>query len=203
MRFYLLIILTVISINQQIISGHHTHQLISNKLKSLPKKQQKYYAKDIGSMCEFIAKNILAQKYNSADYLIKSNISYHDLDKRRLGELDLVVFDRKSNQATELIEVKCRKDRDKARVHGHHQLNRFKSTIVEAISNNQIGITITKGTIHYEPQQFKNANLHVMMPKKCPRCSKDPWEFDITLEEVQKLQATLENNASLPISDGL
>jgi hypothetical protein len=195
MRIYMLIFLLITTFNTPINSRHQTYKTIKSKLKLLPEKSKQLYANDIGSICEFIAKEIIAKKYRSSHYMIKTNIAYGDHHKRILGELDIVVFNRSSRRAALLIEVKCRKDQQKALSHGYNQLKRFKNIISESLELDEAQKPIIhRGATQFTLDQFDGVNTQVMMPKQCDGCPMKPYEFDLTLDDVKNLQTMLLNS---------
>lgn len=63
----------------------------------------------IGSICEEIAQLRFAEKYPAPDYKVVTGIEYSD-SERTLGELDVVVFNTKTNIVDVVAEVKCWKN---------------------------------------------------------------------------------------------
>ena len=80
---------------------------------------------DIGSICEQIAYIEKKNKFKLGRYKIYQNVSYHSKDKT-IGELDLIVFDKRKRVVKEVIEVKCSKDISSAASKSNAQLKRFK-----------------------------------------------------------------------------
>ncbi len=188
----IILFLLGLAMNTQAIAGHHTYKFIKSKLKLLPEKQKQLYAVDIGEICEFIAKELVGKDYRSSQYVIKSKISYSDQIRRNEGELDIVVFNRKSQRADLIIEVKCRKNQERALEEAFHQLNRFKRLVIEALDPAGIShISIYKDQTIFSIDQFKNADIQVMMPKQRGSTQIQPWEFDLTLEDIRSLQEIL------------
>lgn len=194
MKLWILSFAIVTNFCTNLISENQTIKIIKSNLKNTSKRNKIKFSNDIGRLCEFIAKIIVVKKYPHTHYDIKTNIAYEDLDHRPLGELDIVVFNRTSKNAEVVIEVKCRKNHEKALLHANQQLKRFKKMLQP--SHEPSSLIISKGTTIFQPDLFKNARTQVMMPKRCGTCHARAHEFDVTLGDIESLQESLTHSFS-------
>ncbi len=104
-----------------------------------------------GTVCEEVAKMRYEKEYSQEQYDVLGGIEYRDRN-RVLGELDVVVFERSSNEAILIAEVKCWDDPEKALDKAKEQLNRFE----QAVSGRKIrDMYLTDGEQkHFEVGQF-------------------------------------------------
>lgn len=195
MKLWILSFAIITNFSTTLTSHNQTSKSIKNKLRSISRSNKKQLTQDIGKLCEFIAKTIVEQKYSPKRYDIKTNIAYEDPSHRPLGELDIVVFDSVSKKALLVIEVKCRKNHEKALVQAKRQLRRFKS-MVQKSSYEPENLIIARGDETFATDLFKGAKTRVMMPKRCDTCELSEHEFDVTLADIAKLQQSIAHSLS-------
>ncbi len=82
----------------------------------------------IGTICEEIAQLRFAEKYPAPDYKVVTGIEYSD-NERTLGELDVVVFNSKTNIVDVVAEVKCWKNAKSGLDKAKDQRRRFLTNV--------------------------------------------------------------------------
>lgn len=105
-----------------------------------------------GQVCEQVARLQFAQKYKPEQYQITGGIEYNVLN-RTIGELDLVILDRKSQAVVLVGEVKCWKSLDGALDKAHDQRSRFINTLQKHGENI---VFEAKDGGEYHAQQFQS-----------------------------------------------
>lgn len=83
---------------------------------------------DAGKICEEVARLELISQFKPRLYDIRMNISYGDRS-HTVGELDVVIFDRRTGRAVVVAEVKCWGDPRKAEHEGRKQQRRFQEVL--------------------------------------------------------------------------
>ena len=81
-----------------------------------------------GAICEQLMGLHLEETYPPSDYDIKIGIMYTS-GGHTLGELDVVVFDRLTNEAVKIVEVKCSYNPRRLLSKAKAQLKRFKDNV--------------------------------------------------------------------------
>lgn len=85
----------------------------------------------VGSVLEAIACLEFSERFAAPDFGILANVPYESADGRTLGELDLVLFDRRTDRVAAVYEVKLTGNPDQAAKHGRSQLNRLRRALAE------------------------------------------------------------------------
>ena len=75
-------------------------------------------------MLEALAYLELTEKYLDPEFEILSSLQYQDWDERTVGELDLIVWNRKEREAVLVFEVRLSPNFECARILAEKQLNR-------------------------------------------------------------------------------
>lgn len=81
-----------------------------------------------GQVCEQVARLQFGEQYDSSQYEINVGVEYK-VQNRTIGELDLVITDKKDRQVVLVGEVKCWKDMNGALNKARNQRNRFIRTL--------------------------------------------------------------------------
>jgi hypothetical protein len=173
------------------LAANPAFTMIKESVELLSRKERIYFAHNIGSFCEYAVFNLFKQKYDNKYYDIKTQINYENLITKEAGELDLVIFDRSNKKALRIFEVKCCKNVNKAKRKAHDQLKRFSNSLNSSFLLNKKSIKIFNKEDVFNAQQFKGADLSVIMPKKSTSCDALDGEFDLSLQELKKLQEYL------------
>ena len=106
-----------------------------------------------GAICEQVAREEMKAHYPVNQYDIVTGIAYGERG-RTLGELDVIVFNRTTNTAVMIAEVKCWKDLNAALSKALSQRKRF----ITNIRANKNLLMVGNGRT-YSSQQFRDSNL--------------------------------------------
>lgn len=188
MRYWLLAFL-IMAKSSLALSGM---ELVANGLQYLPTSYLKAMANDVGELCEFAAAEFLSVKYPPKDFYILRNLVYQKNRKRQLGELDIVVFSKETDQAVHLYEVKCRNDEEAAYEHAVTQLLRFKRHVNTCINTQNSLLRISDGFENYPCELFANMKYDVMMPQRSPKKSPSK-NFGLSLNQIYFMQNALKH----------
>ena len=138
----------------------------------------------IGMVCEKVAIIELEKTYPAKDYEIVNGIVYGD-GSRTIGELDVVIFDKRSQDAGLVGEVKCWKCFSGARSNARDQRQRFQKNLSRKIS-------MQDGDNHsYNTRQFRNVQKFVAISQKGGKANGFDIELENTLGELMDLRAML------------
>lgn len=170
--------------------------LVEDEIKTLPNPELVTLAKDMGKLCEFVARNHVSFQYGS-EYKIVQNLSYRKNRKRQIGELDIVVFSKKTGLAVHLYEVKCQADEKNAYKKAQLQLNRFKTNVERCLrSPEKNGLHIT-GDQEYPCELFEHLEYDVLMPHIDIEMPSMAMHFPMDLSQIYDLQNTLRKRLRL------
>lgn len=145
-----------------------------------------------GTVCEEVARLRLEKEYAGDTYNVLRSIEYKDKIKV-LGELDVVVFERSTNEAILIGEVKCWDDFNKALQKAKDQLNRFEN----AVENKQIrDIYLTheqdqKGAPRLQASQFDTHPRLTTISYDGGEAAGFDSSIGLTMEEVKELRDML------------
>lgn len=141
---------------------------------------------NIGSVMEALGYAQLQEKYPAPDYEIISSIFYHDDMGRSLGELDLVVWDKKADKALEVYEVKVSNNLPSALRTAVNQLNKFKISVRDDL----IARFTWEGdrTRHFRSPQFADVAIYGFIGNKGAKEAGYTIEFELSRLEVEYLQ---------------
>lgn len=138
----------------------------------------------IGMVCEKVAILELEKQYPAKDFEIVNGIAYGD-GNRTIGELDVVIFDKKTDDAVLVGEVKCWKSFEGARKKALDQRRRFiahKGKRIEMIDGDRK---------HYSPTRFRSLRNFVSISQKGGKKAGFDYELENTLEELMDLRQML------------
>lgn len=134
----------------------------------------------VGTVCEQVASLELRKTYPPSDYQIVTGIEYGD-NQRTIGELDVVVFEKRSKQAVLVGEVKCWKDLSAARQKALDQRQRFQSSLKRAIELHDY-------EFEYNKAQFQNVQRYVAIAPKGAKAAGFEMDLENTLAELMQLR---------------
>lgn len=89
------------------------------KLSTIPAKYKVF-----GTICEYLTKIRLEDKYPTSEYTIEVGVEYR-FKGRVVGEIDVIVFRNSDMEAISVGQVKCSKSFTSARTHANEQNRRF------------------------------------------------------------------------------
>lgn len=153
------------------------------KLKEVPADYQTF-----GTTCEYVAQEMLWEQFDKKSYEIKVGIVYRN-DQRIIGELDIVIFDRETQEAILIGEVKCRKNLSNAYRHAREQLQRFQDTI-----NHTLDLELyldSNRSVHYAPDRFDEYPEKLTIAQEGSEQAGFGLALDLNLAEVTELRARL------------
>lgn len=108
-----------------------------------------------GAICEQVARVDLAESFPADRYYIDTGIAYGEedgLSQRPLGEIDVAVFDRMTDQAVQIIEMKCwNNNQEIAYSKARSQRSRFLNQVQFGAS-----ISLKSSLRRYTVEQFRN-----------------------------------------------
>lgn len=139
-----------------------------------------------GQICEQVARLELAEKYTPASYDIAVGVEY-SVGGRTIGELDVVVVDRKSNTVALVGEVKCWKSVKGGLAKARTQRARFLRTL--NTQPNQIVFDAKEGT-PFSSDQFLGANF-IAIAQNGSKAQGFDVELTYTLKELMALRGQL------------
>ena len=142
---------------------------------------------DAGSICEEIAKIQFEKKYDLNKYLVDVGIAYND-SQRTIGELDIVVFERNTNQVIHVAEVKCWKDAGGGLQKAKEQRQRFLNNIR---SNKALTFRSTSTDQVYSQEQFKKVNQFSTIGQKGSLKNGYEEELEYDLRELHKMRVEM------------
>lgn len=160
----------------------------------------------VGEACELLAEWKIKKEYPSNKYEIQRNIVYYQ-NGRLIGELDAVVFEKESEQAVLVVEVKCRHNLQKASQHAKKQLKRFSDFreyfIFELKKFHEdlfdICIVTEDGSRTFLLSQFLNPPALRMISQKAPDAKKlGFWTLDFEKSQIIRLVDDYNNLSSIP-----
>jgi len=134
----------------------------------------------VGVVCEQVARIELYKTYPQSEYEIITGIEYGD-NTRTIGELDVVIFKKSTQEAVLVGEVKCWKDATAAREKAMDQRNRF----IRSLSKN---IDLHDVDQDYSKKQFNHVLKYVAIGPKGYKDAGFEIEMENTLRELMDLR---------------
>ncbi|RYZ69296.1 MAG: hypothetical protein EOP05_15055 [Proteobacteria bacterium] len=104
----------------------------------------------IGTICEEVARLEMAQEFQEPQYHVVTGIAYGN-SKKTIGELDVIVFENKSQDVVKIAEVKCWKDQAGGLTKALDQRKRF----LKNIQKGGIDMRSTHDNRQYSAKQFR------------------------------------------------
>lgn len=144
---------------------------------------------DIGSICEEVAQLDMKRKYNEDDYTVLTSIAYSDLDGT-VGELDIIVFEKATNTAILVGEVKCWKDMGAGLRKALSQRARFQRNV-----NSSKALTFSwlpnPSAYRLTKQQFNKVRTFTTIAQKGSRSAGYDMELEHSLEDLMELRSRI------------
>lgn len=142
---------------------------------------------ELGRVCERVARTDLAKTYPSSLYFIENGVFYGDARRpgNVMGEIDVVVLDRITDQVILAIEIKCwSHNQRKAFLKADSQRSRFLSAL---LSRN---LEIWSPSRRYSMKQFKtitSVNFKLGAPRGM-RIHGFEYELPYTMDQLLELR---------------
>lgn len=140
----------------------------------------------VGQVCEETARLQLYNEYPSSKYQIAVGIEY-SVDKRTVGELDVVVVEKATKKIPLIAEVKCWKDVKGGLSKAMDQRSRFIRTLN---SKNITIVFLAHEGGAYKSEQFKNAKFVSIAQLGASQKGFDV-DLEYTLEELMSVREQL------------
>lgn len=137
-----------------------------------------------GMVCERIAVREVESIYPAANYNIVNSIRYDD-KKTTIGELDVVVIDKNTNQVEAVAEVKCWKSFSGALKKAKEQRIRFQTYLNRSI------IIEDKDGKRYSKDQFKNIQKFFTISQSGGLNQGFDFELSLNFKELMALRGLL------------
>ena len=143
----------------------------------------------VGSVLEALAFLELQQVYPEPEYEILSGLQYQNYDNHTAGELDLVVWEKKSRRAIKVYEVKLSLNLSRAHKLALAQLERFKTHLKE---KNISGFIYNRNRGRFfRVSQFKEIESFEIVGSQGALEEGYDREIDLSREEADSLQRLL------------
>ncbi|MCM2321832.1 MAG: hypothetical protein NDJ90_01060 [Oligoflexia bacterium] len=142
-----------------------------------------------GAVCEQIARLDLAKHYPAPTYESVTGIVYQNLE-RSIGELDVVIFDKRTDQAVLVAEVKCWRNLQSARQKARKQRDRFLSAI-ENVPEELTFYSMSQRKQEFRAEQFSSRLRFISISQQGGSQVGFDDELDFTLEELMRLRTRL------------
>jgi len=107
----------------------------------------------VGTVCEQVAKLMFEKTYPAPAHKVITGIAYGQRGGRTIGELDVVVFDTRTQKAMIVAEVKCWNKLDGARKKANEQRARFIATLQRLP---QFDLACTDHSCAFRKENFTN-----------------------------------------------
>jgi hypothetical protein len=142
---------------------------------------------DTGAICEEVAR-LNKQKEYGNQYTIISGIEYADQDGT-VGELDVVVFENRTNQVVQIGEVKCWKDMAAGLRKAHDQRQRFLKNVR---SSKELHFSWKDDrSLRLTKQQFNKVTDFISIAQKGSKSVGYEMELDYSLGQLMDLRSMI------------
>ena len=141
-----------------------------------------------GTICEEVARLEMAQAYPEPQYHVVTGIAY-GTNKKTIGELDVIVFENRTQDAVMIAEVKCWKDMDGGLAKARDQRKRF----LKNIQKGGIDMRSTHDNRAYSAKQFRGVKDFETIGQKGSKDHGYDRELDHYLEDLMSLRTRLMN----------
>lgn len=138
----------------------------------------------VGMVCEEVAKLRFEEEFPASKYEVVTGIEYND-GNRTIGELDVVVFDRVTQRAVRVSEVKCWKDLSGALAKARNQRQRF---INHLKSNLPIYFRSLRSQHQFKEANFLNVTDFAAVAQKGSKAAGFERELPYELRELMQLR---------------
>jgi hypothetical protein len=136
-----------------------------------------------GQICEEVARLEFAKKYDPSLYLITGGVEYK-IQKQVVGELDLIIVDRQSQEVVLIGEVKCWKSPKDAIAKAQEQRARFQSTLKKYPG--QIVFDSDEGLV-FQAGQFQHPQF-ISIAQAGTSVQGFDYELSYTLQELMQVR---------------
>lgn len=137
-----------------------------------------------GAVCEKVAEIELRSVFPESNYRIVNGIEYHN-KVEAIGELDIIVFDKKTNNVDTVIEVKCWKSYKNGLRKAREQRMRFQTQLQYDIK------IIGKDKTLYPKSQFMNIREYKTVSQLGGMNEGFDFELSLDLKDLMKLRDKL------------
>lgn len=141
----------------------------------------------VGTVCEQVAKLQAQEAYPAPRYHVITGIAYSNGD-RVVGELDVVVFDKGTNKAILVAEVKCWRGLQGAMNKAREQRTRFQETLRRG---RPVYLECTNHTCQFNRGSFDGPIKYLAIAQKGSRSFGFDWELPYSLENLMQLRQQL------------
>lgn len=146
---------------------------------------------DTGAICEEVAQLQMKRQYPADRYNVLTSIAYADLNGT-VGELDVIIFEKASNQAIVIGEVKCWRNMEGGLSKARSQRSRFLSNIKSGKA-----LTFTwlpdPGSYHFTKQNFNKVNTFITIAQKGSKSAGYDLELEHSLGDLMELRSRIMN----------
>lgn len=142
----------------------------------------------IGTICEEVARLEMAAEYKEPQYHVVTGIAYGN-SKKTIGELDVIVFENKSQDVVKIAEVKCWKDLDGGLRKALDQRQRF----LKNIQKGGIVLRSTHDKRQYSAKQFRDCKDFETIGQQGAKDYGYNRELDHSLEDLMGLRTRIMN----------
>lgn len=147
------------------------------------KNKGRYY-KDPGAVCEEIARVEFQAMYPASEYEVIVGIAYNS-NGRTLGELDLVLLNKKTDRVEMVGEVKCYTNLQSGLGKAKQQRRRFLSNL--SSNRNLKFVNTTTGEV-YERSQFDGVREFISVAQKGGLGAGFDYEMEYDLDEMSQIR---------------
>lgn len=137
----------------------------------------------VGVVCEQVARLELMKTYPESEYHIVNGIEYGD-NTRTIGELDVIVFQKSTQKAVLVGEVKCWRDLKAALSKARNQRKRFQNSLSK-------NIELHDHETDYDKSQFSNVQKYVAIAPKGATATGFEMDMENSLGELMELRDML------------
>lgn len=142
----------------------------------------------IGTVLEVLALKKLRNEYPD-HYKISDSVAYYNESGRTLGEMDLVVYNQRTEEVEKIVEVKLTDDYDRARKKARRQLNRIKRKLRQGKVADFRDMTNPNNDFNVE--DFCCVETYVKLSSRGALCHEFDYELDLKREEGDLLHDRL------------
>jgi hypothetical protein len=145
----------------------------------------------LGMVCEQLAKWKFSEMYPEPKFDVETGIEYRDTTGRTVGELDLVIFDRRTGNVKLVGETKCKNEhrRKEAKKLASRQLHRLR-TFLNLDPNLSFTSTIRRG-VRYSVEQFYGYIKYAIILPRSETAHSNVNDLDFSLDQIRGLHRRL------------
>lgn len=149
-------------------------------------KDEGIYFGVIGTICEEVSRLEMAQAFPEPQYHVVTGIAYMN-GRKTIGELDVIVFENRTQNAVKIAEVKCWKDMEGGLRKALDQRQRF----LKNIQKGGIDLRSTHDKRAYSAKQFRGVKDFETIGQKGSKAAGYDRELDHELEDLMSLRQRL------------